>query len=70
LQDWLLKMPLAKKRYSALLRQLRTFDWKAKLNGMALRDTKMARCREIILDSSAVVKWFSAETKSVEALRL
>jgi predicted nucleic acid-binding protein len=33
-------------------------------------DTKMARCREIILDSSVVVKWFSSETKSVEALAL
>jgi predicted nucleic acid-binding protein len=30
----------------------------------------MARCREIILDSSVVVKWFSTETKSVEALKL
>ena len=30
----------------------------------------MARCREIILDSSVVVKWFSSETKSVEALNL
>ncbi len=30
----------------------------------------MARCREIVLDSSVVVKWFSTETKSVEALRL
>ena len=30
----------------------------------------MARCREIVLDSSVVVKWFSTETKSVEALKL
>ncbi len=30
----------------------------------------MARCREIVLDSSVVVKWFSKETKSVEALKL
>jgi predicted nucleic acid-binding protein len=30
----------------------------------------MARCREVILDSSVVVKWFSTETKSVEALKL
>jgi len=30
----------------------------------------MARCREIVLDSSVVVKWFSSETKSVEALKL
>ena len=30
----------------------------------------MARCREIVLDSSVVVKWFSTETKSVEALQL
>ena len=30
----------------------------------------MARCREIILDSSVVVKWFSSEAKSVEALAL
>ena len=30
----------------------------------------MARCREIILDSSVVVKWFSTETKSVEALKI
>jgi predicted nucleic acid-binding protein len=30
----------------------------------------MARCREIIPDSSVVVKWFSTETKSVEALKL
>ena len=30
----------------------------------------MARCREIVLDSSIVVKWFSTETKSVEALKL
>ena len=30
----------------------------------------MARCREIALDSSVVVKWFSTETKSVEALKL
>ncbi len=30
----------------------------------------MARRREIVLDSSVVVKWFSTETKSVEALKL
>jgi predicted nucleic acid-binding protein len=30
----------------------------------------MARCREIILDSSVVVKWFSTETKSAQALKL
>ncbi|MDD3792934.1 MAG: type II toxin-antitoxin system VapC family toxin [Candidatus Bathyarchaeota archaeon] len=30
----------------------------------------MARCREIVLDSSVVVKWFSAEIKSDEALKL
>ena len=30
----------------------------------------MARCREIVLDSSVVVKWFSTETKSIEALKL
>ena len=30
----------------------------------------MARCREIVLDSSVVAKWFSTETKSVEALKL
>ncbi len=30
----------------------------------------MARCREIVLDSSVVVKWFSTETKSDEALKL
>jgi predicted nucleic acid-binding protein len=30
----------------------------------------MARCREIVLDSSVVVKWFSTETKSNEALKL
>jgi predicted nucleic acid-binding protein len=30
----------------------------------------MARCREIVLDSSVVVKWFSTESKSVEALKL
>jgi predicted nucleic acid-binding protein len=29
----------------------------------------MARCRDIVLDSSVVVKWFSTETKSVEALK-
>ncbi len=29
----------------------------------------MERCREIVLDSSVVVKWFSTETKSVEALK-
>ena len=29
----------------------------------------MARCREIVLDSSVVVKWFSTETKSDEALK-
>jgi predicted nucleic acid-binding protein len=30
----------------------------------------MARCRDIILDSSVVVKWFSTETKSDEALKI
>lgn len=30
----------------------------------------MARCREIVIDSSVVVKWFSTETKSDEALKL
>ncbi len=30
----------------------------------------MERCREIVLDSSVVVKWFSTETKSDEALKL
>jgi predicted nucleic acid-binding protein len=30
----------------------------------------MARCREIVLDSSVVVKWFSIEIKSDEALKL
>ena len=30
----------------------------------------MARCREIVIDSSVVVKWFSTETKSAEALKL
>ena len=30
----------------------------------------MARCREIVLDSSVVVKWFSTETKSADALKL
>src|SRR5208283_1721320 len=30
----------------------------------------MERCREIVLDSSVVVKWFSKEIKSVEALKL
>ena len=30
----------------------------------------MAGCREIVLDSSVVVKWFSIETKSSEALKL
>lgn len=30
----------------------------------------MERCREIVLDSSVVVKWFSKETKSAEALTL
>ena len=30
----------------------------------------MARRREIVLDSSVVVKWFSTETKSVDALKL
>jgi len=30
----------------------------------------MAKCREIVLDSSVVVKWFSTETKSDEALKL
>jgi predicted nucleic acid-binding protein len=30
----------------------------------------MERCREIVLDSSVAVKWFSTEIKSVEALKL
>ena len=30
----------------------------------------MARCREIVLDSSVIVKWFSPESKSNEALKL
>ena len=30
----------------------------------------MERCREIVLDSSVVVKWFSKENKSVDALKL
>ena len=30
----------------------------------------MERCREIVLDSSVVVKWFSTEIKSIEALKL
>jgi predicted nucleic acid-binding protein len=30
----------------------------------------MARCRQIILDSSVIVKWFSTEIKSDEALKL
>ena len=30
----------------------------------------MARCREIVLDASVVVKWFSIETKSDEALKI
>jgi hypothetical protein len=30
----------------------------------------MAGCREIALDSSVVVKWFSTETKSLEELKL
>jgi len=30
----------------------------------------MERCREVVLDSSVVVKWFSQEPKSVEALEL
>jgi predicted nucleic acid-binding protein len=29
----------------------------------------MARCREVVLDSSVVVKWFSKEAKSDEALK-
>ncbi len=29
----------------------------------------MARCRQIVIDSSVVVKWFSTETKSAEALQ-
>ena len=29
----------------------------------------MARCLDIVLDSSVVVKWFSIETKSDEALK-
>ncbi len=30
----------------------------------------MARCREVVLDSSVAVKWFSIEPKSLEALKL
>ena len=30
----------------------------------------MERCREIVLDSSVVVKWFSKEIKSIESLKL
>lgn len=30
----------------------------------------MERCREIVLDSSVIVKWFSKETKSDEAIKL
>lgn len=30
----------------------------------------MARCREIVLDSSVAVKWFSTEPKSNDALKL
>lgn len=30
----------------------------------------MAKCQEIVLDASVVVKWFSKETKSSEALKL
>ena len=30
----------------------------------------MERCREVVLDSSVVVKWFSTEIKTDEALRL
>ncbi len=30
----------------------------------------MARCHQIVLDSSVVVKWFSVEEKSDEALKL
>ncbi len=30
----------------------------------------MERCKEIIIDSSVVVKWFSKEVKSEEALKL
>ena len=30
----------------------------------------MASSREIVLDSSVIVKWFSTEAKSVEALKL
>jgi predicted nucleic acid-binding protein len=30
----------------------------------------MERCREVVLDSSVVVKWFSAETKTEAALKL
>lgn len=33
-------------------------------------DTQMERRREIVLDSSVVVKWFSKESKSEEALKL
>src|SRR3989304_3848530 len=29
----------------------------------------MERCREVVLDSSVVVKWFSKEAKSVEATK-
>ena len=30
----------------------------------------MERCREVVLDSSVVVKWFSTEIKTDEALKL
>ena len=30
----------------------------------------MERCREVVLDSSVVVKWFSQEPKSIEAIEL
>ena len=30
----------------------------------------MERCREVVLDSSVVVKWFSTEIKTEDALRL
>ena len=29
----------------------------------------MERCREIVLDSSVVIKWFSKESKSAEAIK-
>jgi predicted nucleic acid-binding protein len=38
--------------------------------GRCQGDTQMERCREIVLDSSVVVKWFSKEIKSDQALKL